>query len=181
MPRCRMGIDLAYFAAASDVEAGEAERRPGGPLGWPHVSGTRRVGLFRKEPVMAELGPAWPGFAVRGYDPMVTMGTLEALLTERPYDEVTVDPRWGGAPSPEPAEEDRGVVSLTHTLRDALAAASDDLLLEVAGPWSRTEELRQEGGDDVEVADHVAFLRRLRELARSAVAHGHGLYCYYEL
>ena len=128
--------------------------------------------------MITELGPAWPGLAVRGYDPMVTMGTLEALLTDRPYDEVTADPRWGGAPGP--ADEDSGVVSLTDTLRNAIAAASDEALAAAAEPWSRTEELRQDG-DDVPVADHLDFLRRLRELARTAVADGHGLYCYYEL
>lgn len=173
-----MGIDLAYFAAASDAAAAEAGRRPGGPLGWPHVSGTRKVALFRKEPVIAELGPAWPGLAVRGYDPMVTMGTLEALLTDRPYDEVTADPRWGGALGP--ADEYRGVVSLTDTLRDAIAAASDGALAAAVAPWSRTEELRQ-GSDGDAVADHLDFLHRLRELARTTVADNHRLYCYYEL
>ena len=53
-----MGIDLAYFAAASDGEAADAGRRAGGPPGRPHVSGTRRLGLFRRRPTITELGPA---------------------------------------------------------------------------------------------------------------------------
>ncbi len=175
-----MGMDLAYFRAADDLEAAAAEARPGGPLGWPHVTGRRRVGLFRTEPVTAELGPAWPGFVARGYDPIVTLGTLEELLTGRPYEQVAEDPRWGAAPSPEPAGESSGVICVTDTLRDALAAASDDFLVEVAGPWSRTEELQQPGWEEVTAEEHLAFLHRLRDLAAAAGREGHRLHCYYE-
>ncbi|WP_176445558.1 hypothetical protein [Blastococcus mobilis] len=180
-----MGMDLAYFTVPGDADATEAGARPGGPLGWPYVTGQRRVGLFRREPMMAELGPACPGFTARGYEPTVLLATLEQLLTGRPFDEVTADPRWGADPSPD-ADEDksRGVVSLTDSLRDALAAVSDAQLAEVAGRWSRTEELQQDGWKDVSVEDHAEFLRRLRDLARQATTAGHHLhhlYCYYEL
>ena len=63
-----MGIDYAYFAAADDEFAPAASSRSGGPLRWPVVVGTRRVGLLRKEPITESLGPAVEGFAARGYD-----------------------------------------------------------------------------------------------------------------
>lgn len=177
-----MGMDLAYFTAAGNADAAEAGARPGGPLGWPYLTGQRRVGLFRWEPVTAELGPACRGFAARGYEPTVLLATLEQLLTGRPFDEVTADPRWGADPSPAADEgKIRGVVSLTISLRDALAAVSDARLAEVAGRWSRTEELQQDGWEDVSVEEHLRFLRRLRDLARQGATTGHLLYCYYEL
>jgi hypothetical protein len=48
--------------------------------------GTRNTGCwFRKEAVFEEAGAAFDGFAARGYDGVVNMGTLEALLTGVPY------------------------------------------------------------------------------------------------
>ena len=73
-----MGIDHTYFAAPGDGDAAAAAARPGGPLGRPAVTGTRRAGLFRREPVTVELGPAWPGFTTRGWEPTVLMGTPPA-------------------------------------------------------------------------------------------------------
>jgi len=168
-----VGADQVYFAAAGDAEAAEALVRPGGPLGWPEVVGHRRVGFLRKEPVVTELGPAYDGFAVGGYDPVVTMGTLESLLTGRDHDSVAADPRQGGTVSPDPPEG-RLVVTLTDALRDALAAADDARLDGVARAWGETEELT-----DVPTASHLDFLRRLRALARTASESGERLYCYW--
>jgi hypothetical protein len=177
-----VGIDLAYFAAEDDESAAAAESRPGGPLGWPTVRGHRKVGLFRKEPIVESLGPAYEGFHARGYDPVVTLGTLESLLRGIEYDSLANDPRWGGSVSEEePAADDRGVITVTDTLRDALADASDDDLHRVADPWSRTEELTQEGWQDVTVQDHLGFLRQLHDLAAFAHSSRQRLYCYYEL
>ena len=50
-----MGVDDTYFAASGDAAAGA---RTGGPLGRPVVTGSRRTGLFRREPVVVELRPA---------------------------------------------------------------------------------------------------------------------------
>jgi hypothetical protein len=176
-----VGIDLAYFAAEDDNSAAAAEARPGGPLGWPTVTGHRKVGLFRKEPIVESLGPVYEGFQARGYDPVVTLGTLESLLRGIEYDALENDPRWGGSPSDEEAPDDRAVLTVTDTLRDALADASDDDLRRVVDPWSRTEELTMEGWEDVTVEDHVEFLRKLRDLASSARRREHRLYCYYEV
>ncbi len=174
-----MGIDHTYFAAPGDGDAAAAAARPGGPLGRPAVTGTRRTGLFRREPVTVELGPAWPGFTTRGWEPTVLMGTLEELLTGRPYDDVAADPRFAASPGSD--LDDDGVVTLTDTLRDALAATSDQRLTEVAGSWSRTEELQQTGWEDTPLEEHVGFLHQLRALARDALTDGHRLYCHVEL
>ncbi len=109
-------------------------------------------------------GPAWPGVQTRGWEPTVLLGTLEELLAGRPHD-----------------DDDDGVVSLTDTLRDALAATPDQRLGEVAAAWVRTEDLRQPGWEDTPLEEHVGFLRRLRDLARGAVADGHRLYYLYQL
>ena len=172
-----MSLDVAFFRAANDEEAAVAEARPGGPLGWPHVVGTRKRGMFRREPVIEELGPAYDGFTQRGYDPMVNMGTLEELLTGRAYDDITEEPRWGHAVSER--EEMGAVLALTDALQEALSRASDERLRDVAVPWSRTEELSMPGWEDVSVDEHAAFLRRLRDLAVAATRDGQRLYCYF--
>lgn len=178
-----MGIDVAFFAAPDDRAAVEVGGRPGGPLGWPVMTGHRKTGWLRREPVITELGPLLPGVATRGYDPVVTLGTLEELLTGRPYESVMEDPRAGGSPALGDADapDDHGVVTITDALRDALAAADDARLAEVVGPWSQTEELQQTGWEDVFEAEHLTFLRSLRDLSATAADAGHRLYAYYAL
>jgi len=138
---------------------------------------------MRREPVIAELGAAFDGFAARGYDPVVNMGTLEELLTGRDHEAVMTDERSGGSPAnDEIAPEGHGVITLTDSLRDALAEADDLRLGEVVGPWSRTEELQQPGWRDTTEAEHLEFLRTLRGLAqRASAAGGHRLYYYFAL
>lgn len=174
-----MGIDLAYFTAPDDASAAQAEARPGGPLGWPVVTGTRRIGLFRKEPVLESLGPAYEGFAARGYDPVVNLGTLEAILRDVAYESLEDDPRWGGSPSTDDPPEGHAVISVTDSLRDALHSASDESLRRAVDRWSATEELR--AWDDVTADDHLRFVQQLKSLSRSAAAAGQHLYCYYAL
>ena len=172
-----MGIDLAYFTAPDDASAAAAEARPGGPLGWPVVTGTRKTGLFRKEPVVETLGPAYEGFSARGYDPLVALGTLEALLRGVEYDSLEGDPRWGGSPGTDDPAEGRAVLTVTDSLRDALSSTSDESLRLTAQQWAATEELSAWEG--VTVDDHVLFLQQLRALSGTAAAGGHHLYCYF--
>jgi len=179
-----MGMDVAFFSAPSDAAAAEAERRPGAPLGWPVQVGTRKAGWFRKEAVLEEAGAAFDGFAARGYDGVVNMGTLEELLTGVPYDRLGEDPRWGGEVSDGEAPENCGVLSLTDTLRDALATAPDGLLEEIVGSWAQTEELAPKDGgaptrDDLDA--HLNFLHELRDLAVRAYTNGHHLYWYFQV
>ncbi|MCA1782952.1 MAG: hypothetical protein ABR500_01265 [Dermatophilaceae bacterium] len=178
-----MGIDVA-FSAANDAAAAEAEVRPGGPLGWPVQVGTRKVGWSRKEAVFEEAGAAFDGFATRGYDGVANMGTLEELLTGVPYDGLDQDPRWGGQVSDDEAPENCGVLCLTDTLRDFLAAAPEGALETIVGSWAETEELASHDGaaqTQADLDDHLTFLQMLRDLAARAHDKGHHLYWYFEM
>ncbi len=71
-----VGEEHTRSAAPAGAAAAAAAARPGGPR--PAVTGTRRTGPFRREPVTVELGPAWPEFTTRGREPTVLMGTPPA-------------------------------------------------------------------------------------------------------
>lgn len=108
-----------------------------------------------------------------GVDPMVQLGTLESILTGRPYEEVEDDPRSGHLLA------DGGecwVVSLTGTVAAALAAAQAPRCAEAALPWSQTEEL--EGANPADLAEVIAGLAGL---ATHAAARGWKLYCWISL
>lgn len=147
--------------------------------------GTRNTGCwFRKEAVFEEAGAAFDGFAARGYDGVVNMGTLEALLTGVPYERLEKDPRWGGEVSDDEPPGNCGVLSVTDTLRDALAAAPDGALGTIVGPWAQTEELAPQDGnaptrDDLD--RHLAFLHELRDLAVRARDTGHHVSWYFQM
>lgn len=113
---------------------------------------------------------------VKGIEPFIQLGTLEALLRDVDYDEVTEDPRHCSLLT-DPAAESKWVVTLTDTLRDALADASAERLAEVAVPWSETEEF--EGSASEDLADLLAdFLGRFAALARHARDRQLRLYCW---
>ena len=87
-----------YFSAASDEAAAGVIDRAGGP-GEPAVAPAPvKRGWFGRtsspSPVQ-DMGPAFDTVSAGGIDPVVMMGALEELLTGRPYDEVTNDPRSG--------------------------------------------------------------------------------------
>ena len=176
-----MGIDYAYFVAPNDATAAEAESRKGGPLGWRQIVGHRKVGLLKKEPVFEELGPAYDGFATRGYEPVVVLARLEALLTGTTADAVLADPRSGGSPTDAEPPPDGAVLTLTDSLRDALVAASDSEIREAVKSWMQTEEVQILSEEEGSFDDHLAFVSRLRDLARRAAERGERLYCYYEV
>ena len=112
----------------------------------------------------------------KGIDPYIELATLEALLREVPYEQVENDPRHSMLLS-DPEDDSRWVVTLTDTLRDALAEATTERLAQVAVPWSRTEEFRGRGDADL-LAD---FLGRFANLARHARERRHHLYCWMSL
>lgn len=112
---------------------------------------------------------------VKGIDPVVQISTLEALLRDISYEEVIANPRAGMLVSPE--AEEQWVVTLSDTVRDALADADRERLAQVAVPWSQTEEFGR--GADPEALD--AFLVTLAELARDARNRDHHLYCWISL
>ncbi|MBC6461423.1 hypothetical protein [Actinomadura sp. HBU206391] len=125
-------------------------------------------------------GPADGGFdvlATKGIDPVVQMGTLEALLTGRPYKEVIRDPRQGDELRRSAEAAEHGVATLTDSLAAALADADQRRLAEVAVPWSETDEFW--GQADPEIL--AGFLGELADLARRARDAGHRLYCWWSL
>lgn len=111
-----------------------------------------------------------------GIEPAVQLGRLEALLRDIGYEAVAADPRQctllGST-----GDEGPWVVTLTDTLRDALADADADHLARTAVPWSRTEEFYGDGDADL-LGD---FLNRFADLARDARDRGHHLYCWMSL
>ena len=113
---------------------------------------------------------------VRGIEPAVQLATLEALLRGIDYGQVAADPRQCALVS-DPHSEERYVVTLTDTLRDALADANAEQLAETAIAWSATEEFRGHGDADL-LAD---FSNRFAELARTARSRGQRLYCWMSL
>jgi hypothetical protein len=149
-----MGNLYDYFAAADDEAAASAFDLVGGPS----AGGFDTVGL-------------------KGIEPVVQMGTLEELLTGRPYDEIIQDPRQGGDICHREDDGEHGVLSLTDSLAAALADADRQRLAEVAEPWSETEEFW--GDADPDILTDVLW--ELAELARRARDRGHRLYCRWSL
>lgn len=179
-----MGVLYDYFTAPSDDAAASTIGRLGGPgsqkvMEAPDAEPAKR-GLFgRKRPVpepqlaIDECLPIYETLSVKGIDPLVQLGTLEELLTGRPYDDVVADPRSGK----DLASANGGellVLTITDSLAAALANASDERLAEVAVPWSQTEEFWGQA-DPEELAE---FLRDFASLARGAEEAGQRLYCW---
>jgi hypothetical protein len=174
-----MGISIVYFAAADDEEAAAALRRTGGPLGWPLVVGERKVGWFKKEPIIEELGPGYEGFK-DGYD-HITVEVMGAILRDVPFSKIESKPQYSETLPAGNSDESPIVCTITNDLRDALASATEEQLEAVVGPWMQTDELQARSGWEDTPSDHLRFLRRLRNLAARAVDQGGRLYCYYEL
>lgn len=113
---------------------------------------------------------------VRGVEPAVQLATLESLLRGIDYEQVKADPRRCALIS-DPHSEDHWVVTVTDTLRDALADANAEQLAQTAIAWSATEEFRGQGDADL-LAD---FLDRFATLARTAHNRSRRLYCWMSL
>lgn len=77
--------------------------------------------------------------SAKGIDPLVQLGTLEAMLTGRGYEQIVAGPRAGHVLTTQDGGE-RLVVTLTDELQDVLADAQDGHLADVVVPWSQTEE-----------------------------------------
>lgn len=177
-----MGVLFDYFAADSDSEAGSVIDRAGGPGSQtvqvsPPTGGKR--GLFGRKRATPQPFTTDPGLvafdtvSVKGIDPVVQLGTLEELLTSRPYDDVVNDPRAGKTVASADGGE-RLVCTITDSLTTALARASDEELQRVAQPWSQTEEF----WGDADPEELTEILGELAGLARRAQANGHRLYCW---
>lgn len=118
---------------------------------------------------LAEAGV--PLLSVKGVDPAVDLGGLEAALTGLSADEVGRDPR-AAALLTDPAHEGLWMMTLTDRLRDALAAATASERERAAAAWAAG--LLPEGAD---TSGPAGFTEALADLARAAAARGHRLYC----
>lgn len=155
-----MGLLSDYFAASSDEHAATAIEIEGGP-----------ACADETDPPEAE--QSFDTVPLEGIEPFVKMTTLEVLLTGRTEEEVTADPRNNDMV----AMVDDGevlVLTLTDSLRDALAHASDAALAQVAVPWARTGEFNGQANEESLAAD----LRELAGLARRALSSDQHLYCW---
>lgn len=160
-----MSVLFDYFAAGSDEAAAAAIDRVGGP-------GSQAVPVPPATDVSFAL-VVYDTVSVKGIDPVVQLGTLEELLTGRPYDEIANDPRSGHIVAARDGGE-RLVCTITDSLLAALAQSNGDALRRVAEPWSQTEEFW--GAADPEVLADV--LGDLAGLARRARADDRRLYCW---
>jgi hypothetical protein len=149
----RVGVLFHYFAASSDEVAAGVIDLLGGP-----VTGA---------------GRSFDTVSGNGIDPVVQMGTLEALLTGREFDEI-VRGRGAGTVVVSRDGGQRLVVTLTGELQSALSQADDARLAAIAVPWSQTDELFGQGDPDA----LAALLGELAGLARRATTRGEHLYCW---
>lgn len=168
-----MGLLCDYFVAPSDDDAAGTLDRLGGPGGAPAGSPDPRGWLFRRpEAPAVDTAPLFPTVAGNGIEPVVQLGTLEALLTGRTFDQV-LD---AGAREPVAQRDggDRLVLRVNDALVDALVSTPDDRIEAVALPWSRTEEFW--GAAHPEVL--ARFLHDLAALSRGARDRGDTVYCW---
>jgi len=177
-----MGVMYDYFAALSDAAAAEMVALRGGPGGpMPASPGLREaIRAGDREAIRRATRPrvrmSNSGVLVletKGIDPLVQMGTLEALLTGEQYDVVVSRPRAGQQVA-ERSQEGPWVVTLTDELQAALAAAPRDQIVAVAAPWWETEEFHGQGNPEI----LAEFLLELADLARQASRRGERLYCW---
>lgn len=113
--------------------------------------------------------------AVSGYsvDPVVQINTLTSLLTGDAYDVVTDDPRWGHVVAGSSNDREL-IIPLTRKTELALAQSTDEGLMAAAPLWAETDEF----GGATPPEELLAFLRRLRDVARHALAASQHLYCH---
>lgn len=143
-----------YFSAAEDSAAVRVLDEPGGPDG----------ALFDV-------------VALEGIDPVVVMAQLEAILTGCTFDEASKRPRSGQLLS-SPEAESAFIISVSDTLQEALATATCDSLVEAAGHWAETDELRGNGVTVDTAAEVLALLSGLAGRARSSEMR---LFCWWAL
>lgn len=168
-----MGLLCDYFVAPTDDDAAGTVDLVGGPGAAVAAAPDPRGLLYRTgRPATTATDPAFPTVPGNGVEPVVQMGTLEALLTGRTFDEVLESARRDPVALRDGGE--RLVLRLNDPLADALATASDDRLAEVAGPWSRTDEF----WGDADPATLASFLLDLAALARGGRERGEALYCW---
>lgn len=143
-----------YFSAADDEAAVAALQAPGG-------AGAASLDVV----------------SLKNIDPVVCMARLEAIMAGCSYEEASQRPRSGELLS-SPEAESAFVLSVSDTLRELLAGATEDDVVRAADPWSMTDELRMVG---VDAQTAAGVLAALAGLARRARASDQRLYCLWTL
>lgn len=178
-----MSVLADYFAAGSDDVAAAAVDFVDGQPGLldlaPQDSAANKA-LYEASPEQAarpRLETAHSGVPIvrsRRLDAVHPFARLEEFLTGRPYDDVVADPRHDGLVAPSPEEVDGCIVlSITDTLRDALASLDGSALPDLAQRWANAEFDASGAGSLAEL------LAALTDLARQAGGRGEHLYCRY--
>lgn len=164
-----MSAILDYFTAASDHHAAAAldglvdldpDTIGDMPGLSPHAPARPRIRLAAS---------GTPVLQLKGVEPIVALGRLEAALTARPYDEVASGARHGSLV----AMSDDGdllVLTVTDELRDALAELDAAAVAAAARVWAIDEE-----GEPSE--ESVPVLSAFAELSAGAVHRGERVYC----
>lgn len=156
-----MGLLTTYFSAALDADAAKTIDWPGGP----ESGGPTR--LFRRRE------PGHPSVDGYGIEPVVELGQLEELLTGKSFDAQLADP----ASRPLVAVRNQGeglVIRIGDDFVQALASCDSEQIAGVVDAWAAIEEFHGRREPDALHERAVA----LSELARSARARGHHLYCW---
>jgi hypothetical protein len=177
-----MGVLYTYFAASSDSAAAEMVTLRGGPGGPVPASpalreamraGDREAIRLAARPKVRMSDSGVLVLRTKGIDPVVQMGTLEALLTGEQYDVIAGRPRAGHVVA-DCGQDGPWVLTLTDELQAALAATPRDQIFAVAPHWLETEEFRGQGDPQI----LAEFLLELADLARQANGRREGLYCW---
>ncbi|WP_436532736.1 hypothetical protein [Actinoplanes sp. HUAS TT8] len=167
-----------YFAAPSDGVAATAVDGQPRLLDLTPEDVAAGKALYRMSPDEAlrpQVKIAQSGTLVvqsKGVD-STRLARLEQILTGRPDDEVKADPRQAALVAP--AEEDIDgclVLSVSDTVRDALASLEPAAQPQVARQWADAEF------DAASAESLTMLLGALAELAQRAVAENNRLYCY---
>lgn len=168
-----MGVLFDYFIAVDDSAAVAIIDRDGGP-GSPSAPPARN-GLFgrRQKSEQREGGDSLPTVADAGFDPVVQATTLEELLTDQPYDDISDQIGWGRVVVSRDGGE-RTVVAVSSGLVDALASADEETLTTAMVPWSQTDEFWGAANPD----ELLTVVRDLAALAREARRTNRAMYCW---
>lgn len=113
-----------------------------------------------------------------GVDPAVQLGTLEAILTGRAFEQVSSRPRHAARIAPDGGSDaGQWVVTVSDEFVELMAGASDDQFAAAAPLWAETEEFWG-AADPMELERTMRLLRDIAQKAREQRGH---LYCWMSL
>jgi len=123
---------------------------------------------------LAGLTPeAWPAVEFKRLE-TVKLGRLEAILTERSYEQTVADRRTelvatGGDAGP-------WIIRVADSLVDALAGLPPERVSDVAEAWTQTQELRRDAAGQLRPEEIVSLIDRVNRMSQlAAYARSSGL------